>query len=164
MIFELLLLVFIIWLVFAMVLVDQNSICGQLLNELNMVATDIHREWQREIVTNHRLRSLGLTNYNFHYRLLYSTNGTYTILEDGMEPTIMIQLERPDGSPYPMETLIIALIHELAHVISPSTEHDHPFDLIEGVLSDISYRLGYLNTDSTLDEMYPCVDSSRTYG
>ena len=51
-------------------------------------------------------------------------------------------------------TLIYAMLHEIAHIMSPSHYHEYPFDKIENKLLNTAALLGYYDTTKLLDINY----------
>lgn len=59
-------------------------------------------------------------------------------------------------------TLIYAALHEIAHILSPSTHHAPPFNTIETLLLDTAGQLGYYNADIAIDPNYITLDMTYT--
>lgn len=55
-------------------------------------------------------------------------------------------------------TLIYAILHEITHIISPSSHHEAPFDSIENILLNKAIALGYYDRDIPFESHYMTVD------
>jgi len=60
---------------------------------------------------------------------------------------------------YDDNTLIYAILHEIAHIMAPAwaTHGDVEFEEIEHLLLETAHRLGYYDPDVSLPETYPCI-------
>ena len=55
-------------------------------------------------------------------------------------------------------TLIYAMLHEIAHILSPSVHHKPPFDSIESKLLNKARDLNYYNPNISLESNYMTLD------
>lgn len=55
-------------------------------------------------------------------------------------------------------TLIYAVLHEIAHILSPSTHHEPPFDSIETLLLNTAIDLGYYDPNISIESHYMTLD------
>ena len=58
-------------------------------------------------------------------------------------------------------TLIYAVLHEIAHILSPSINHKDPFDAIEKVLLNKAIELSYYDPKVQMEENYLTLDIKR---
>jgi len=58
-------------------------------------------------------------------------------------------------------TLIYAVLHEIAHILSPSIQHKDPFDAIEKVLLNKAIELSYYDPNIPMEENYLTLDIAR---
>lgn len=55
-------------------------------------------------------------------------------------------------------TLIYAVLHEIAHILSPSIHHEPPFDSIEAILLNKAQQLGYYDPNIEVESHYITLD------
>lgn len=55
---------------------------------------------------------------------------------------------------FSFNTLVYSILHEIAHIISPSTHHTDTFDRIEKKLLSIATSLNYYNSNIKIEEQY----------
>jgi hypothetical protein len=55
-------------------------------------------------------------------------------------------------------TLMYAVLHELAHILSPSIHHEPPFDSIETILLNTATNLGYYDPEIDIESHYMTLD------
>lgn len=82
--------------------------------------------------------------------------GSSTIFKPGMHPIIRMCLVDRYGMRFDDDTICIAFIHELAHVLSTDEGHTDGFYEIEDELIGAAQILGYLSETSQVDSYYPC--------
>lgn len=58
-------------------------------------------------------------------------------------------------------TLIYAMLHEIAHILSPSIHHEPPFDSIESILLNNAMNLGYYDPSIPMEANYMTLDLGR---
>ena len=51
-------------------------------------------------------------------------------------------------------TLIYAILHEIAHILSPSVHHEPPFNSIESLLLNTAITLGYYDPSISIESHY----------
>jgi hypothetical protein len=68
---------------------------------------------------------------------------------------IYLCTNKRDGTPFDNETILIAAIHELAHVICDEEGHTPEFNRIERALLDEAKRRSYISR-GRVDPLYPC--------
>lgn len=59
---------------------------------------------------------------------------------------------------YSHNTLMYAILHEIAHILSPSIHHEPPFDSIESILLNTAIQLGYYDPNISIDPSYMTLD------
>lgn len=55
-------------------------------------------------------------------------------------------------------TLVYAIIHEITHILSPSSNHEPPFDALEVLLLNKAVELGYYDAQRSIDNNYMTLD------
>lgn len=55
-------------------------------------------------------------------------------------------------------TLMYAMLHEIAHILSPSIHHEPPFDSIEAILINTAINLGYYDPTIPIEPNYMTLD------
>jgi len=55
-------------------------------------------------------------------------------------------------------TLIYAVLHEIAHILSPSIHHEPPFDSIESILLNKAVELSYYDPNIRMESNYITLD------
>lgn len=55
-------------------------------------------------------------------------------------------------------TIMYAILHEIAHILSPSIHHEPPFDTIESMLLNKAIDLGYYDSSKMIDPDYMTLD------
>ena len=55
-------------------------------------------------------------------------------------------------------TLMYAVLHEIAHILSPSIHHEPPFDSIETLLLNTATNLGYYDPNVSIESHYMTLD------
>jgi hypothetical protein len=82
--------------------------------------------------------------------------GSSTAFRQGYKPIIYICFEDVNMIRFDDETITIAFIHELAHVLSPGEGHDENFMIVERNLTNAAIDMDYIDDDSQIDVRYPC--------
>ena len=59
-------------------------------------------------------------------------------------------------------TLMYAMLHEIAHILSPSVHHEPPFDSIESILMNTAINLGYYDPSIPIEPNYMTLDLGTT--
>ena len=80
-------------------------------------------------------------------------NGEITLTQD--KRLIYLCTSGPDGQPFDINTVRVAAIHELAHVICEEEGHGPSFQSTEEELLSRAERMGYI-TSRRVDPSYPC--------
>ena len=62
------------------------------------------------------------------------------------------------GRVFNHNTFVYAVLHEIAHILSPSVHHEPPFDAIENILLDKAYELSYYDPNIPIDPNYITLD------
>lgn len=98
------------------------------------------------------LQNIGILANN-DYRLRISDTTTY--VEDKYTIYLLVW-NRLHQQPYDLNTLVVAGIHELAHVLCPDSDPDHSetFDKIEDRLLVLARTIGVLDQDGRVDPSY----------
>ena len=79
----------------------------------------------------------------------------YLTFTDKSDDTIHIVLwNSRTNKLFDQNTLVYALLHEIAHLVSPSSNHEPPFDILEGVLLNKARELGYYEPQQKIDDNY----------
>lgn len=63
------------------------------------------------------------------------------------------------GRTFNKNTLIYSALHEIAHILSPSTNHNPPFDAIESMLLNKAIELSYYDPNIPIELNYKTLDS-----
>ena len=71
-------------------------------------------------------------------------------------PTIYLRTSKDNLEQYDNDTIVMVLLHEIAHILCPSEGHTDEFDSIETQLLNSATELGYLDPNHEVDEYYPC--------
>lgn len=110
----------------------------------------------------HRMVSDICHTCNFHpqYNLveIYTITHTekHSITNKGVIYLVIIDDET--GAPFSKNTLVYAVLHELAHILSPSIKHESPFDSIEKRLLGAAQHMGYYDPSAPLESNYVTFD------
>ena len=131
----LLLLVLIIWASFSMFTRDSSS-------------TDLGYL----IEASEKLEIDGLPDFD-----LVESNQSKTVFVEGQVPIIHLCVRKPNGKPFDINTVMVALIHELTHLVHPDPGHGDRFNQIENSLLDKAERLGLISGADDIDPEYPCI-------
>lgn len=144
MVIELLLLIFIIWAVF--IIIQRPDRGKYLKNEI-----DEYIDMIEDVIckSGYIIPQYNIINSNHK-------EGTYTVFKNGKLPTIHLCMINEKGIQYDDNTIKIALLHEIAHILCPNPKHDHPFDDIENTLLRKANELLYIDLDGYMDNYYPC--------
>lgn len=59
-------------------------------------------------------------------------------------------------------TLVYAVLHEISHILSPSTDHNPPFDSIESTLLKKAQELSYYDPKIPIEPNYITLDIGHT--
>lgn len=89
------------------------------------------------------------------------------IMSDGNSHTSFVSDHRPiinlrvyrDNRPYDDDTVKLAFLHEIAHILTPGHHHDQYFDRVHQRLMDAAVSLYYLLPTSAVHGSYPCQGS-----
>lgn len=98
-------------------------------------------------------------NFNPEYIIIETNDITHTTIvstSDSRYGIIYLVLRKHGASDifFCLNTLLYALLHEIAHIISPNHNHNHPFDTIEEKLLSTAHQLGYYDPTIQFDTMY----------
>ena len=96
----------------------------------------------------------GYNTPRYRVHVTRSLGETHTVFE--MIPIIYLRTHKDNGEAFSRETIISVLLHEIAHILCPSSGHTQEFDDIENLLLDSAVELGYLTTNFKIEEGYPC--------
>lgn len=89
----------------------------------------------------------------------YTFGNSYTQFHNNKTPTIYILARDGQGRAYDEDTIKLAIIHEMSHVIYGGENHPKEFYDIERKLKDVAIHTNHLHGESQVDPMYPCVNS-----
>lgn len=143
MIFELLLLIFIIYIAFSSGLHTSRPILSMLEEIGRNVCEDIKYPTPQYVLKNSN-----------------PIDGSLTIFKHNTIPIIKICTTNANNTPFDRDTILIAFLHELTHVLLPDDrDHSPQFYDLEDTLLDSAMKLGYLGSTSQIDSCYPCKHS-----
>lgn len=101
-------------------------------------------------------------NMNPNYELRTDTNITYTeksIFNYNTSGVIYLAIwDNIDNKLFQINTLVYSVLHEIAHVLSPSIKHEPPFDTIESLLLTTAHQLSYYNPNIPHDPHYITIE------
>jgi hypothetical protein len=96
------------------------------------------------------------------YEIKETSQITYTdkiIAPHNIKGTIYLAVWDPERRRiYDHNTLIYSVLHEIAHILSPSIKHEPPFDSIESILLNKATELSYYNPNIPIDSNYLTLD------
>jgi hypothetical protein len=95
---------------------------------------------------------LSRTGFSTSFSLFPSHTITFT---DNYE-RIYIVVTREDGSLFDRNTLNLAALHELVHVLTRSSDHNSHFEDVYTYLFDIAVNMKECDRDNDVDANYPC--------
>jgi hypothetical protein len=101
----------------------------------------------------------GTAGYNLpDYDVVVKSSGSsYTAFPIGRPPVVNIRAyHNNNNSMFDPDTIKLAFLHEIAHVLCPDCQHNHEFERIETHLLAVACRLYYLSSSSVVSEDYPC--------
>lgn len=101
------------------------------------------------------------TNFSPIYTLNETAQITYTEKNKDIRNKGEIYLvvwDEDHGRTFNKNTLIYAVLHEVAHILSPNPNHNHPFDLIEASLLNKAIELGYYDATIPMESNYATMD------
>jgi len=138
MILELLIIIFLLWI--------WSGGFNSNLNP-NSRSEEILRQLERD------LNILFEDSYRPRYRLFVSSERTFVSNKEN----IYLVLRHPElGYFFDHSTLLQVVIHEMAHILCPDTDHSESFHKIEDDLRQRANRKGLLSLDFSPDPNYPC--------
>lgn len=94
------------------------------------------------------------------YEILDTAQITYTDkIEKSHTGVIHLAIwDDRNGAPFSANTLMYSVLHELAHILSPSRGHAPPFDAIETLLLTTATEMGYYDPRVPIDAGYITLD------
>jgi hypothetical protein len=116
--------------------------------------SDMYRDMISDIV-----RRSNLQCPDFIIRERMTHGNSYTLFKSGSLPIIYILTTNQRRQRYSEDTIRLAIIHELAHIIYGGKEHPPEFVRVEALLRDTAIQRGYIRDSSYVDPSYPCVPS-----
>jgi predicted metal-dependent hydrolase len=139
MIIELLLLIATIYAVF--IIISDPKPPKWILDALNDLGDDVCNQLQIQI-----------PDYHLHH----TTSNSHTIFRKRGVPQILLRMVDAQGRLFDTDTIYMAFLHELAHVILPHENHSDKFDKLEDILIDAARDLKYLSRNARVADDYPC--------
>lgn len=103
---------------------------------------------------------------NMHpvYNIIETNHITYTdkvTNPHNIKGTIYLVIwNEESGCTFQHNTLIYAMLHEIAHILSPSIHHEPPFNSIEQILINTATDLGYYDPQIQMESNYMTLDLS----
>lgn len=96
------------------------------------------------------------------YEIKETSQITYTdktIVPHNIKGTIYLAIWDPvHRKIFDHNTLIYSVLHEVAHILSPSVKHEPPFDSIESLLLNKATDLSYYDPNIPIDSNYLTLD------
>ena len=96
------------------------------------------------------------------YEIIETSQITYTdkiISPHNIKGTIyLVVWNEAHGRVFNNNTLIYAILHEIAHILSPSIHHQPPFDSIESILLAKAIDLAYYDPNVPIESHYMTLD------
>lgn len=96
------------------------------------------------------------------YNIVETSQITYTdkiIRPHNITGTIYLVIwNDKHGRVFHHNTLIYAILHEIAHILSPSIHHEPPFNSIESLLINTAIDLGYYDQNISIESNYITLD------
>ena len=96
------------------------------------------------------------------YEIVETNQITYTdkvINTHNIKGTIYLVIWNEQyGRVFNHNTLMYAMLHEIAHILSPSVHHEPPFDSIETILMNSAGNLGYYDPNIPIEPNYMTLD------
>lgn len=84
-----------------------------------------------------------------------TTGNSYTTFADNQHPIVNLRAYY-DNKLYDDDTLKLAFLHEIAHILCPDHHHDSYFTHVQQQLVNAAISLYYLSPNSVVDADYPC--------
>ena len=118
-------------------------------------AKDKYIERDKELLYYMEICSMLGVNDRKKY-IIKRSNETKTVFRRGNIPVIHLCIEDDRGIKFDEETVIIALIHEISHVLCNERGHTNKFYNIENEILSNAIKLRLITNESSVEENYPC--------